>query len=57
MKHNKDARTVIKKIAMIYECEVCGRKGLHKFYGHSTSKIAKDYCNGKVRKVAVENMW
>ena len=42
----------------IWECEVCGRKGLHKFYEHATSKISgNDFCEGRVRRIKFKNAW
>jgi len=41
----------------IWECERCGRKAQHKFYGHATSKLSNDYCDGRVRRIKWKNAW
>lgn len=41
----------------IWECEDCGRKAIYKFNGHATSKLAQDYCAGKVRRIKFKNGW
>jgi hypothetical protein len=55
----KTDRTELDKIInqKIWECERCGRKSYFEFGPHSTSKIANDYCNGKVRKVKWKDAW
>ena len=41
----------------LYECQTCGRKQRFKFYGHATSKIANDFCDGKVKRIKWKNAW
>ena len=47
----------LKGKTIIWECERCGRKGLYKFFEHATSKIANDFCTGKIKRIKIEKMW
>ena len=41
----------------VWECQRCGRKDKSMFFGHATSRIAKDYCEGEVRRIRWNKAW
>ena len=45
------------KSIKVYECKRCGRKSNYMFYFHATSKIANDWCEGKVKLISWDKAW
>jgi hypothetical protein len=45
------------KICYVWQCEKCGRIGIHKFEYHAPSKDSEIGCWGKVKKIKLENIW
>lgn len=42
---------------LVYECDKYGRKSRYMFYGHVSSKLHNDWCDGKVKRIKWKRAW